>query len=488
MKQILFFLTLLVVYAMSHAQHRLDSLYFKSDLLADLESLKKEVIRSHPNPFQFCDEKYFNKVFEASTYAIDERMALRDYTLIVANLLNTLRDSHTSIDYGQLQYLQMADGGYFMPLSLEKVQDSRPRFYVRSDWEGKIAPGSELLSINGKLVTDIYKHALSYACIEGDAVDAQSSVATSLMTICAGLKSPYDKINDVRVVDFASGDTADLKLKGFQRKEFYRKRYEREHAEMPFPVSLKFDDEHNLAILKVSTFAPSASSKYKKRLRESFALIKQGNYGNLVIDLRGNGGGSSALVEYLYAFIDTSGYNTPSNVIGKNSDLAASRSRLFYSAFGDILTFLFYRNNEDVQSFRHFASLPLGSTDTVYFQNPTRHLAQEVYTGRCFLMINGLTASAAVDFTNGFQRRNRGEVVGQQCLGPKTGTWGNPAAYTLPKTGINVSISTIRYNYDNTFDYERQALLPDHMVDCTPGDLNLERDTQLEFIINLLKH
>ena len=112
------------------AQQRLDSLFFKSDLQADLEGLKKELIQSHPNPFAFSTESYFNKVYEASGYALDERTSLRDYSLIVANLLNTLRDSHTSIDYSQLQYLQMADGGYFLPLQIERVSNGRERFFV----------------------------------------------------------------------------------------------------------------------------------------------------------------------------------------------------------------------------------------------------------------------------------------------------------------------------------------------------------------------
>jgi C-terminal processing protease CtpA/Prc len=103
------------------------------------------------------------------------------------------------------------------------------------------------------------------------------------------------------------------------------------------------------------------------------------------------------------------------------------------------------------------------------------------------VLINGLTASASVDFTNAFKQRNRGAIVGQQCLGPVTGTWGNPALYVLPKTGLRVSIATIRYNYDDTFRYERNAIMPDHWVDCTPQDLNRMTDSQLEFVINLLK-
>jgi C-terminal processing protease CtpA/Prc len=103
------------------------------------------------------------------------------------------------------------------------------------------------------------------------------------------------------------------------------------------------------------------------------------------------------------------------------------------------------------------------------------------------VLINGLTASAAVDFTNAFKQRRRGEIVGQQCLGPVTGTWGNPASFTLEKSRLRVSIATIRYNYDDSFRYERNAIMPDHWVDCTPEDINQKTDSQLEFVINLLK-
>ncbi len=469
------------------AQQRLDSLYFRSDLIADLELLKQELLRSHPNPFEFCDQAYFNKVYEASTYAIDERTTLADYSLIVANLLNTLRDSHTAIDYAQLQNLQLMNAGFYLPLRLERVSDQRTRLLVKRDWEDKVTPGSELISINGVGSEQLFKHALDYACIEGDADEAKKSVATSIVMICAGLKKPFAAVNQVKVVDFISGDTLELAMKGYAGKEFYRERYSHEQLEEPYPVSLQIDDEHNMAVLKVATFAPAGARKYRKRIEESFQKVIEGNYANLVVDLRGNGGGSSAMVEYLYSFLDSAGYNTPSNVIGKNSALASSRSRIVNSLLGDIIAFLFYAHNEDVQSFRHFAELPYGSMDTVFFSIPTKQLPAQVFPGRCFVLINGLTASAAVDFTNAFKQRHRGTIVGQQCLGPVTGTWGNPASFTLINTGLSVSIATIRYNYDDSFLYDRNAIMPDHWVDCSAEDLNRKRDSQLEFVINLLK-
>ena len=127
---------------------------------------------------------------------------------------------------------------------------------------------------------------MDYACIEGDADEARKTVATSILMICAGLKKHYSAENIVRVVDYNSGDTVEVVLKGYTRKEFYKERFKHEYAEQPFPVNLDIDDEHNLAVLKVSTFAPAGSKKYKKRIAESFRQVNEGSYGNLVIDLR----------------------------------------------------------------------------------------------------------------------------------------------------------------------------------------------------------
>jgi len=470
------------------SQGRLDSLYFKSDLIADLESLKQELLKSHPSPFEFCDERYFNKVFEASTYVIEERTTLAEYTVIVSNLLNTLRDSHTAIDYGQLLDLQFSRGGFYMPLGLELAQTSNGiKLLVTQDWESKITPGSELLSINGIPADKLLKRANDYACVEGDADDARKQVAVSILTICAGLKVPFRLINQIEIVDFNSTDTLEVELKGYQRKEFHRERMKRMNARQPSPVQLTLDSADNLAILQVTTFAPTAARRYKKLIADCFHQIKEGNYTNLIIDLRNNGGGSSSLVEYVYSYIDTSGYNTPSNVIGRNSRLSNSRSRFMNSTLGDLIMALFYARDEDVQSFRHLAQLPLGEVDTVYFKNPVKQPTHTVFKGFCYLLINGLTASAAVDFTSAFKKRNRGALIGQQCLGPITGTWGNPAAYVLPRTGLRVSIATIRYNYDDTFRYDREGIMPDYSVERSADDIFSDRDTPVEFVINLIK-
>src|SRR5262249_1036729 len=154
-----------------------------------------------------------------------------------------------------------------------------------------------------------------------------------------------------------------------------------------------------------------------------------------------------------YSYIDTNGYNTPDNIIGRNSRLAKERAGKMNTGFARWIIRTFYKKNEDVQSYLQLLALPEGEMDTMYFSEPVVQKRSKVYTGDCYLLIDGLTASASVDFTNAFRQRKRGVIVGEPCLGPVTGTWGNPVTYTLLHSGVKVSIATIRYNYDRSFHY-----------------------------------
>lgn len=45
-------------------------------------------------------------------------------------------------------------------------------------------------------------------------------------------------------------------------------------------------------------------------------------------------------------------------------------------------------------------------------------------------------------------------------MGPMTGTFGNTFPYSLPKTQLTVNISTIRYNYNDRFQYSLEPIAP----------------------------
>lgn len=467
-----------------------DSLFSRDILVKDLEDLKKTILESHPDPYAFCGENEFEKSFAYTIHAIRDSMPLSSYIRKVAQFLNVMQDSHTSLDYGYLQDIQFNQEGYYLPLSVRKAEgeeDGERKIVVAGEWTHGIPKGSELISINNHSSEDVFKLALQYACIEGQSKIAQTSIAVALVPIVCGLEYGYQKNNTVCYIPPGTDEMKVTEIPGYHRKEFNIERREREKQKPSWMPELTMDDDNDMAILKIPTFSPLSGKKYAKAIRQSFLTVNQNNINNLVIDLRGNGGGSSAWVEYLYSFLDDNGYNTPDNVIGRNSELAKNRNRIFHTGIAQLIIKIFYRKDEDVISYQRISKLPFGAQDTVYFQKPTKQKDAYIYRGKSYLLINGLTASAGVDFTHAFKSKNRGEIVGEQCLGPETGTWGNPSLYTMPETGVRMTISTIRYNYDRSFRYESKAIEPDHPVGTQPSDLFQDRDTQIEYVKKIIR-
>ena len=471
----------------SVAQLHRDSLVTRPLLLNDLDSLKKTILDSHPSPFAFCGESAFEEAYQEACNALNSLTSIRDFAHIVSKFIGVMKDSHSTLDYGQLLELSFSvPNSYLVPFSVYKESNST-NFYVVSDWQDVMPKGGQLISINGVDVNKLFAIAMEYACIEGSAHTAQQAIATTLLPYINTLYNPCDSINSFELIPPGANQPKTYELAGYTQSQFKEARKERNKRKENHWVETQYNDSLSLAILRVSTFSPPSSIAFRKHIKKTFKTLHKRHYQNLIIDLRGNGGGSSSWVEYLYSFIDSTGYNTPNNVIGKNSQLALTRAKGMDGAFANMFMWLFYRNNEDVQSFRQLRKLPLGDMDTVYFKDPVIQKGSNIFAGNAYLLINGRSASASVDFTNTFLQRKRGQIIGEPCLGPTTGTWGNPTRYKLPNSQLAVTIATIRYNYDNTFVYIQQPIQPHKLVPTSPQDLATGKDTQVEFVKALIE-
>jgi C-terminal processing protease CtpA/Prc len=96
--------------------------------------------------------------------------------------------------------------------------------------------------------------------------------------------------------------------------------------------------------------------------------------------------------------------------------------------------------------------------------------------------MNGLSGSGSVVFSGIFAKKQWGEILGEPCLGPVTGTWGNPVPVQLENTGVAVFIASMRFNVDNTFTVDPKPVKPTVFIYETPLDLYEERDASIEYI------
>lgn len=483
-KKIAGLLTCIVLSLSAWSQFDPDSVFKKQILIEDLYSLKKTIVDSHPNPYAFISKEDFHKGFTQAIESIDSVMTLGEYTMIVANVLNMLKDSHTGIEYGHLQKMQTEHGKGFVPVRLHSVNGG---VYVALDRDSILPNGSQILCWDNIDASKLYVESTKYANIEGSAVTGQRRVADAIFPFIVGLKHPMP---DTVAIDFQrfGSDSIETAYYPLMKKARWDQRQKMlNKTEFERQQSLSFYRHDTLAVLKVGTFAPGDGNRYKKFITKAFEEINKRNVQVLVLDIRDNSGGQSSNVEFLYSFLKKEGHNTPSNIIAKSSKLAKDRSKHLQKGFTRFMLRTFFKHDEDIQGFLRWSNLPEGVMDTIYFNQKLKQNADLVYEGKCVLLINGLTASAGVDFTHTFLAEKRGEIIGEPCLGPMSGTFGNPAAYKLPHTKLGVTIATIRYNYDNTFEYDPLPIKPTIQVDVLPEHLANNKDACIQYVLSHLE-
>lgn len=461
---------------------KVDSVLPSDSLLKDLYFVKNTILQSHVGPFTFCTETEFHESFQRSaTYLREKDRTYFEFACSVAQALKVMKDSHTAVEFGHLVELQLKGKKYFLPLRVTHIDG---KLYIPSvrpvDAAHFPAPGSEVISINGVKAIDVYRNAFQSALTEGDALTAKYRVADVLFTIMLGQYAPLDSLNTLEIIPHGKTEAEKFQVKALDLAGYLERKKTLDTNAWEETLKLTFLNQDSLAVLKIGTFAPTNRKRFEKELRNHFILLNEKKCSRLIIDIRDNGGGSSTLVEQVFAYLREEGYNTPSNIIAKKSDLAMKRSPYLNRALGRWLMRTVYRKNEDVVAFATAAGWPKGTIDTLYFNQAVTHKKKYVYTGKCTLLINGLSASASVDFTSAFRRYNRGEILGESIMGPPSGTWGNGMLETLPFSKLKVNFSTIRYNNDTTFQYLAAPVQPDLLITPTPTDFFLKYDPVLE--------
>ena len=472
---------LLTLSICSFGQLSPDSVFAKQTLIDDIYSLKKTILDSHPNPYAFCTKDEFNKEFTQAVEKIKADMTLGEYVVIVSQALNVLRDSHTGLDFYHIQKMQVNHGRGFIPL---RMHSANGELYVELDRDKLIPNGSRVLCIDNVDASKLYTEAIKYANIEGNAVTGQRRIADAVFPFVVGLYHPMPDSVNIDFERFGSDSIEHIVYPLYKKSKWEERQKQLSKTEFERQQGLTFYRQDSIAVLKVGTFAPSDRNKYKKFLESAFQKINEREVKVLAIDIRDNSGGQSSNVELLYSFLNAQGHNTPTNIIAKSSKLAKNRNKNLQKGFSRFILKVFFKEDEDVRGFLEWSSLPLGEMDTLYFIKPTIQKEELVYKGKCVLFINGLTASAGVDFTHAFLEEKRGEILGEPCLGPVTGTFGNPALYVLPNTKLSVSIATIRYNYDNTFLYESKPIKPTIPVELLPLNISNGTDPYIQYLLN----
>jgi C-terminal processing protease CtpA/Prc len=211
--------------------------------------------------------------------------------------------------------------------------------------------------------------------------------------------------------------------------------------------NLRIDTTINTAFLEVNTFTKGYG--LRGFFRRSFREITTKQIPNLVVDMRGNGGGSVILSNLLTKYIADQPFTIADTLyaVRRATPFGRYRNNNFFNWF-----FLQFLTKEKKDGYYHF---------TIFENKKFKPKKKYNFNGTTYILTGGNTFSAATLFAKSLQKQEDVIVVGEETGG---GAYGNSAwlipDVTLPHTGVRYRLPLFRLVIDKD-EVKGRGVVPD---------------------------
>lgn len=369
---------------------------------ADYRQLAASVKEIYPSLEDFMSEAEYETFVEEEIAKIPESITLVDFARLIMNFNRRIHDSHIWFSYG-VSTARHKDVKW-SPLWFGKVDGKVKVLFTTKKYREYL--GREIACINGRQVDTICLELKKYFNLVYDA-DVQSvnewELAKRMPDYYYTMVEEAQKDNRT-IFTFSDGEELTVQL---EDKSIVSK-YERINSQTPKTALLyailstgnfySFIENNSTAYIRLKSF-----SLMDTELEQMLAFIRQiqtNGIENLIIDLRNNGGGHSYVVDKMLEavmdepIIHEGGYQKV-NALTFSGTLNLGEGSMF-NEFKQVEGKKGFYNNNDYESVE---------------KNGVRH---DVYRGRIYVLINGMSASASTLFAGIIKRNKRGYIVGRE--------------------------------------------------------------------------
>jgi hypothetical protein len=419
----------------------------REEMVQDIDKLFSTIEEVHPDMYAVYPKQRLDKDIERIKSELEPTGDVFYFYKKVAPLVVKLGDGHTNMLY----FFQHPDflNARLFPFS---VKISYPDNVIHiTQTHNSIPKGAQITSINSKKANDIILEMMEYAPGEKDffKADMMNLLFTPLLYVLY-----RDSIFDVEYV-FNQERHLTQQVNGFGVKEWEATLSQQGSFEGNVPYTFKTLPEKNVGIIEFNSF--SNLSKFETFLDTTFRRLQSENIGNLIIDIRKNGGGNSSLGDALFQYISPVPFAQFGKVIIKVSD---------------VIKQLAQNNNQEVTIPNGIVTHNENAELTNLIENHLR------YNGNVFLLISHSTFSSAASFSWTFKYFNMGTVVGEETGGMAV-AFGDVIRQSLPNSKFTYGISYKKFYQYGATDENTHGTLPDYSV---------KSEEALDFTIDLITH
>ena len=432
----------------------------KADAIADIDYLDKTIRAVHYNPFLFTTEsKYLQKINQLKN-TLPNVIETRFFTLKLGELTGIIGDAHTAPTFIQATFQTDFRKLVFLPLTL--IADKNKSLYSDGKLLADTIPtGAEILAVNGTSVKAFYKESALHM---GGLQTYRNEIAIKMIgynLYLSGIRPPfkiaYKYHNKKELVSIAQGTTL-RNLLGSAFPNLVNK---------PYSFKILAD---KVAHIELNTLEGDYHP-YMKFFDSCFTIIKEKQIKTVAIDIRKNTGGNSINADLLLGYFNTKKYNLSGGKNWKISQLYKDK----IVAQGDSGNNYLKHQNDSIWQTRTCAP-----------QEPKYISPELLFKGQVYLIIGPTTFSSANMLADCVKQFKLATLVGEST-GENTNDFGEAYRFQLPKSKINMSISTSFDLGVDCSDKTNHPVVPDQYIKTNYLDKIKDYDPVIQYLLSTSK-
>ncbi|MFK7907447.1 MAG: S41 family peptidase, partial [Chitinophagales bacterium] len=444
-------------------------------LQKDIVFLKDALEDIHPGMYHFEDKESYNQLYDSIFQSLQSPLTKTAFREKIAPLILHIQCGHTRL-------LVSGKGSKKTPQKLKKhfplqLKQIEGKILVNKNFgtdTSTLFKGIEILTINQMPIDSILQIFYRNTTRGSDGDNQTGKNYYNLRYFTSRFAEWFGRPDsfELQYLRPKEAEIQNISIPALTSKTMH-KNFKTHYGKAPKNITLKWMNEKT-ALLKIRAFVDLDSDyglNFLGQVRASFREIKDQKAENLIIDLRGNGGGALRNSFKLMQYVSKEPFST-------NKAMTAKAKAVSSVGFWEkiILGFNFKRMNNDYISSKSF-------TQT---RQPKRNLG---YRGKVYLLIDGGSYSASALFAAHLHSKNRAVVVGEESGGNYylafAGFW---TVKTLPNSKISVRIPLVKleYNVDSDVPFNK-GVPPNVEVSQSYGDFLKGKDTQLEKVLEMIE-